>query len=61
MKKIICLFIFSSVMLHNYSQLPNINLKDINGETKNLSKYSNNGKPMIISFWATWCNHAWQN
>ena len=55
MKKIICLFIFSSVMLYNYSQLPNINLKDVNGDTKNLSKYTNNGKPMIISFWATWC------
>ena len=55
MKKLLFLITFSSVMFYNYSQLPNINLKDINGETKNLSKYSNNGKPMIISFWATWC------
>ena len=23
--------------------------------TKNLSKFSNNGNPIIISFWATWC------
>jgi cytochrome c biogenesis protein CcmG, thiol:disulfide interchange protein DsbE len=38
-----------------YSQLPNINLKDVNGVTKNLSKFSNNGNPIIISFWATWC------
>ena len=38
-----------------YAQLPNINLKDVNGVTKNLSKFSNNGNPIIISFWATWC------
>jgi peroxiredoxin len=38
-----------------YTQLPNINLKDVNGVTKNLSKFSNNGNPIIISFWATWC------
>ena len=55
MKKIISIFLFSSIVLFSYSQLPNINLKDVNGDTKNLSKYSNNGKPMIISFWATWC------
>jgi thiol-disulfide isomerase/thioredoxin len=30
-------------------------LKDVNGNTQNLSKFSNNGKPVIISFWATWC------
>ena len=55
MKKIISIFLFSSIVLFSYSQLPNINLKDVNGDTKNLSKFSNNGKPMIISFWATWC------
>ncbi len=38
-----------------YAQLPNINLKDVNGVTKNLSKFNNNGNPIIISFWATWC------
>ena len=27
----------------------------MNGNTKNLSKFSNNGNPIIISFWATWC------
>ena len=25
------------------------------GNSLNFSKISNNGKPMIISFWATWC------
>ena len=35
--------------------LPSVQLKDINGKTVNTSKLTNNGKPMIISFWATWC------
>ena len=55
MKKIIFLITFSLFTLLSYSQLPNINLKDVNGNTKNLSKFSNNGNPTIISFWATWC------
>ena len=55
MKKILFLITFSLFTLLSYSQLPNINLKDVNGNTKNLSKFSNNGNPTIISFWATWC------
>ena len=35
--------------------LPSVQLKDINGKTINTAKLSNKGKPMIISFWATWC------
>lgn len=37
------------------AQLPSVQLKDINGRTVNTSKISNNGKPVIISFFATWC------
>ena len=55
MKKLLFLITFSLFTLLSYSQLPNINLKDVNGNTKNLSKFSNNGNPIIISFWATWC------
>ena len=55
MKKLLFLITFSLFTLLSYSQLPNINLKDVNGNTKNLSKFSNNGNPFIISFWATWC------
>jgi cytochrome c biogenesis protein CcmG, thiol:disulfide interchange protein DsbE len=36
-------------------KLPSINLVDMNGKKVNTSELSNNGKPFIISFWATWC------
>lgn len=35
--------------------LPAVTLKDINGKTVQTDLLSNNGKPFIISFFATWC------
>ncbi|MBW7867856.1 MAG: TlpA family protein disulfide reductase [Brumimicrobium sp.] len=35
--------------------LPETQLKDLNGKTINTAKLTNDGKPIIISFWATWC------
>ena len=55
MNKIFLSLSLSLFISIGYAQLPNINLKDVNGATKNLSKFSNNGNPIIISFWATWC------
>ena len=36
-------------------KIPSINLKNIEGNPFNTSSISNDGKPIIISFWATWC------
>lgn len=37
-------------------KLPAVDLKDLSGKTVNTAgAFSNNGKPVIISFWATWC------
>lgn len=36
--------------------LPQIKLKDLSGKTVDVSQLTNNGKPIIISFWATWCS-----
>ena len=55
MKKLISvlsLLMFSILIL---GQLPSVNLKDMEGNSHNFAKLNNNGKPMIISFWATWC------
>lgn len=55
MKKLlffVTMFVMSS-MLH--AQLPNVTLQDIEGNTVQTAGISNDGKPVIISFWATWC------
>ena len=46
--------VVAAVALH--AQVPSLQLKDINGKTVNTANIiKNNGKPVIISFWATWC------
>ena len=37
------------------AQLPSVQLKDLAGKPVDSSTLSNDGKPFIISFWATWC------
>lgn len=36
-------------------KVPSIDIKDLRGNSIQASSLSNNGKPMILSFWATWC------
>ena len=36
--------------------LPSINLTDLEGNTVNTKDFSNDGKPIVINFWATWCS-----
>lgn len=36
-------------------KLPGIQLKDLKGRLVSAESFSNNGKPIVISFWATWC------
>ncbi|MCD8282233.1 MAG: TlpA family protein disulfide reductase [Prevotella sp.] len=37
------------------AQLPSVSLKDINGKTVDTAQLSNDGRPFVISFFATWC------
>ena len=37
------------------SDLPNVTIKDLQGKDVNIAKLSNNGKPFVMTFWATWC------
>ena len=38
-----------------FSQIPNVEIKNLNGKIINTSQLDNNKNPIIISFWATWC------
>jgi cytochrome c biogenesis protein CcmG, thiol:disulfide interchange protein DsbE len=40
---------------NNVRKLPSTDIKDVDGNPFNTSKIQNDGKPIIISFWATWC------
>ncbi len=44
-----------ALCLNASAQLPSVTLKDINGKTVDTALLSNDGKPFIISFFATWC------
>ena len=55
MKKLIFIVNFLLISSLLFGQLPSVNIKDMEGNSLNFSKISNNGKPIIISFWATWC------
>ena len=49
------LFVLVAFALQAAAQLPSVTLKDINGKTVNTAELSNDGRPFIISFFATWC------
>ena len=55
MKKILLLGILAIAAITIKAQLPNVKLQDINGNTVQTGEISNDGNPIIISFWATWC------
>lgn len=60
MKKIlfflVALVSFSFITLNgDGGTIPVTTVKKLDGTKINTSTFSNNGKPMIISFWATWC------
>lgn len=48
-----CVF-FSAINAQN--ALPNIVIKDLNGKQVNAQELGKRGKPVVISFWATWCS-----
>jgi len=35
--------------------IPSVDIQNLQGNPFNTSKITNNGKPIILSFWATWC------
>ncbi|MCD4731932.1 MAG: TlpA family protein disulfide reductase [Bacteroidales bacterium] len=63
MKRILVVFVLVTIVLIGYAQedqknfgkLPSIEVKTMEGKAINIADISNDSKPIIITFWATWC------
>lgn len=58
MKKLLSLLAFCMMffgLAAQNSDLPNITVKNLDGESVNVAELNNDGKPFVITFWATWC------
>ena len=47
--------IFTTLSLSQNRTLPSVEVKTLYGENINIQEIENSGKPIVISFWATWC------
>ena len=58
-KKILFSFLaialFTTISFAQTRSLPNKEVKTLDGNNFNIRSLSNNGSPIVISFWATWC------
>lgn len=51
-------FLFTAFTLKQDSpaqKLASVDVKGLDGKIINTSTFSNDGKPIVVSFWATWC------
>ena len=55
MKKLMILAAMMAMVGSAFAQMPKVTLKDISGKAISTDTLSNNGKPFIIDFFATWC------
>lgn len=55
MKKIGISLILALCVLSSFAALPDVTLRDIDGKEVNVADLTKSGKPVIISFFATWC------
>lgn len=52
---ILCLLLFAGFSIHAQKQLPSVNVSTLKNQQINVQSIQEEGKPMIVSFWATWC------
>lgn len=55
MKRFLFVILSLVVAFAAKAQLPQVELKDLQGNLVNTSELNNEGKPFILSFFATWC------
>ena len=51
----VLLCVLSVSCMIGQNKLPNVSLKGIDNKSINIAHYNNSAKPVIVSFWATWC------
>ena len=49
-------FLLPVFTVFSQKALPSVNVKNLDGSTFNISELGKSGKPVIVSFWATWCS-----
>tara|TARA_B100001250_G_C19716418_1_gene751688 strand:+ start:343 stop:840 length:498 start_codon:yes stop_codon:yes gene_type:complete len=52
---ILAIVLFTSISFAQSRALPNTEVKTLNGSNFNITNLENDGNPIVISFWATWC------
>ena len=52
---VICLALAGIAIAQNATMPQNITIKTLDGTSVQTSAIQNDGKPIILSFWATWC------
>jgi thiol-disulfide isomerase/thioredoxin len=51
----ICLLTFCYAQEKTKPTLPSVDIKTLDGKTFNTKNIQNEGKPVLVSLWATWC------
>jgi peroxiredoxin len=54
-KSVLPLMVAALSFISSSAQLPSVSLKTIDGKTVDTATLNNDGKPFVISFFATWC------
>lgn len=52
---LICMLMLATATVSKSQSVPDVKIKNLEGATVSTNSITNDGKPMIISFWATWC------
>ena len=53
--RILAIVLLSIISSAQNRALPNKEVKTLDGSNFNITNLENNGNPIVISFWATWC------
>ena len=52
---IVAIFLSLNIANAKDKKVPSVKIKTLKKEVFNTNKFNNDGKPIVISFWATWC------